>query len=118
MVEAVEQKVRILEINGVTLTEIDISKIAMICDYLVLDRFNDISSFLLFEKCFGPLLNKEDPNFLIDVFKEICGPKKKYITFGRLISAYIKWKSNAYKNENFNKFMNIVFNIMIKKRTK
>jgi hypothetical protein len=86
----------------------------MICDYLVLDRFNDISSFLRFEKCFGPLLNKEDPNFLIEAFKEICGPKKKYISFGRLISAYIKWKTNASKNENFNKFMNIVFNKMIK----
>ena len=116
MVEAVEQKDQTLEINGVTLTNLDISKIAMICDYLVLDRFNDISSFLRFEKCFGPLLNKEDPNFLIEAFKEICGPKKKYISFGRLISAYIKWKANASKNENFNKFMNIVFNNMIKKQ--
>ena len=116
MVEAVEQKDQTLEINGVTLTNLDISKIAMICDYLVLDRFNDISSFLRFEKCFGPLLNKEDPNFLIEAFKEICGPKKKYISFGRLISAYIKWKTNASKNENFNKFMNIVFNNMIKKQ--
>ena len=76
MVEAVEQKDQTLEINGVTLTNLDISKIAMICDYLVLDRFNDISSFLRFEKCFGPLLNKEDPNFLIEVYQEICGPKK------------------------------------------
>ena len=36
------------EINGVQLTNVEISKIAMICDYLVLDRFNDISSFFLF----------------------------------------------------------------------
>ena len=102
------------EINGVILTNKEISKIAMICDYLVLDRFNDISSFFRFEKCFGPLLSKEDPNFLIEAFQEICGPKKKYITFGRLISAYIKWKTNSSTNENFNKFMKIVFNDMIK----
>ena len=102
------------EINGVNLTNLEISKIAMICDYLVLDRFNDISSFFRFEKCFGPLLSKEDPNLLIEAFQEICGPKRKYITFGRLISAYIKWKTNSSKNENFNKFMKIVFDDMIK----
>ena len=103
------------EINGVKLTNLEISEIAMICDYLVLDRFNDISSFFRFEKCFGPLLYKEGPNFLIEAFQEICGPKKKYINFGRLISAYIKWKTNSSQNESFNKFMDIVFNKMIKK---
>ena len=103
------------EINGVSLTKEEISKIAMICDYLVLDRFKDISSFFRFEKCFGPLLSKEDPNLLVEAFQEICGPKKKYITFGRLILAYIKWKTNSSTNENFNKFMKIVFNDMIKK---
>ena len=109
-----QQKMEAKEINGISLTNLDISKIAMICDYLVLDRFNDISSFYRFEKCFGPLFNKENPNFLIEVFQEICGPKRKYISFGRLISAYIKWKSNSSQNENFNKFMSIVFNNMIK----
>ena len=102
------------EINGVTLTDLDISKIAMICDYLVLDRFNDISSFVRFEKCFGPLFSKEPYDFLIDTYQEICGPKKKYLTFGRLILAYTRWKSNSSKNENFNKFMDLVFNKMIK----
>ena len=114
MVEKEPQNEQTKEINGVTITNLEISKIAMICDYLVLDRFNDISSFIRFEKCFGPLLNKEDPNFLIEVFQEICGPKKKYISFGRLISAYIKWKTNSSQNDNFNKFMNTVFNSMIK----
>ena len=110
--ELPEEKTKV--INGVTLSNIEISKIAMICDYLVLDRYNDISSFLRFEKCFGPLLSKEDPQLLIDAFQEICGPKRKYINFSRLILAYIKWKSNSSRNENFNKFMKIVFNDMIK----
>ena len=56
------------EINGMQLTNVKISKIAMIYDYLVLDRFNDISSFFGFEKCFGLLLSKEDPNLLIETF--------------------------------------------------
>ena len=90
----------------------------MICDYLILDRFSDISSFLRFEKCFGPLFSKENKKFLPDVFQEICGPKKKYITFGRLIIAYIKWKSNSSNNESFNKFMKTVFDDMIQTKDK
>ena len=90
----------------------------MICDYLILDIFNDISTFLHFENCFGPLLSKEAPEFLVDAYQETCGPKRKYITFGRLISAYIKWKSNSSTNQNFSKFMKIVFNEMIKTNDK
>ena len=101
-------------INGVEISNLEMAKIAMVCDYLVLDRFQDISSFLRFEKCFGPLFNKEKPDFLFEVFQEICGPKKKYISLGRLISAYTIWKSKISKNESFNKFMNLLFNSMIK----
>jgi hypothetical protein len=102
------------EINGVEVSNLEIAKIAMICDYLVLDKYQDISSFLRFEKCFGPLFSNEKPNFLFEVFQEICGSKKKYITYGRLIYAYLVWKSKLSNNDNFNKFMNIVFNKMIK----
>ena len=102
------------EINGVKVSNLEIAKIAMVCDYLVLDRYNDISSFLRFEKCFGPLFSKEKPNFLYEVYQEICGHKKKYLTYGRLISAYLMWKARLSKNESFNKFMFILFNKMIK----
>jgi hypothetical protein len=106
------------EINGQSISNLEISKISMICDYLILDRFSDISSFLRFEKCFGPLFTKENKNFLPDAFQEICGPKKKYINFGRLILAYIKWKTNSSKNESFNKFMKTVFDDMIQTKDK
>ena len=102
------------QINGVNVTNLEIAKIAMVCDYLVLDRFQDLSSFLRFEKCFGPLFSNEKPNFLFTVYQEICGHKKKYITFGRLISAYLIWKSHLSKNDDFNKFMSVLFNKMIK----
>ena len=101
-------------INGVEISNLEYAKIAMVCDYLILDRFHDISSFLRLEKCFGPFFAKESVDFLPDVFKEICGEKKKYITFARLILAYCKWKSKSSTNENFNKFMNLVFGDMIK----
>ena len=102
------------KINGIEISNFEIAKIAMLCDYLVLDRFHDISSFIRFEKCFGPLFSNEKPNFLFSVFQEICGPKKKYICFGRLISAYLIWRSQLSKNEEFNKFMDVLFKKMIK----
>jgi len=111
-------EIKTKEINGQSISNLEISKISMICDYLILDRFSDISSFLLFEKCFGPLFSKENKSFLPDVFQEICGPKKKYITFGRLILAYTKWKSNSSNNENFNKFMKTVFDDMVQTKDK
>ena len=101
-------------INGIELTNRDIAKISMICDYLVVDHFHDVSSFIRLERCFGPFFTKEAPNFLPEVHKEICGPKKKYITYGRLIAAYAKWKSKSSTNESFNKFMDLVFGDMIK----
>ena len=101
-------------INGVELTNLDISKIAMICDYLVLDHFQEVSSFFRFERCFGPFFTKENTDFLPSVFKEICGERKKYINFGRLIIAYTKWKIKSSTNDNFNKFMDLVFGDMIK----
>ena len=101
-------------INGVEITNLDLAKIAMICDYLVVDRFHDISSFVRFERCFGPLFPKEPTEFLQEVFREICGEKKKYISFGRLILAYTKWISKSSTNANFNKFMDLVFGSMIK----
>jgi len=101
------------QINGVEISNLEIAKISMIYDYLVLDRFQDFFSFFRLEKCFGPFFPKESHNFFIDVFREICGPKHKYISYGRLILAYTKWKSKEIKNENFNKFMNDVFNNII-----
>lgn len=102
------------KINNIELTNLELAKIAMVCDYLVVDRFTDISSFPRFEMCFGPLFNSQDPDFLFDAFTEICGLKKKYISFGRLISSYIQWKSKSSKNENFNIFMDVLYNKMIK----
>ena len=101
------------QINGVEISNLEIAKIGMIYDYLVLDRFQEYCSFFRLEKCFGPFFPKEPHNFFPDVLKEICGPKRKYISYGRLILAYTKWKSKTSKNDNFNKFMDEVFNNII-----
>ena len=100
-------------INGIEMTNLEYAKIAMILDYLILDRFQEHCSFFRLEKCFGPFFMNESKDFLVDVFKEICGPRHKYISLGRLILAYTNWKSKISKNENFNKFMDKVFNEII-----
>ena len=106
-------EIKTKQINGVEISNLEISKIGMIYDFLVLDRFQEYSSFFRLEKCFGPFFPNESSDFLPEVFKEICGPKHKYISYGRLILAYTKWKSNSSSNYNFNKFMDTVFNKII-----
>ena len=107
-------KIETKNINGVEISNLEFAKIAMVCDYLVVDRYHDISSFPRFEMCFGPLFSSENPDFLFEVFQELCGPKRKYISYGRLISSYGMWKSKKSSNQSFNKFMETLYTKMIK----
>ena len=106
-------EIKTKQINGVDISNLEISEIGMIYDFLVLDRFQEYASFFRLEKCFGPFFPNESSEFLPEVFKEICGPKHKYISYGRFILAYTKWKSKSSSNNNFNKFMDKVFNKII-----
>ena len=107
-------KIETKNINGVEISNLEFAKIAMVCDYLVVDRYHDISSFPRFEMCFGPLFSSENPDFLFEAFQELCGPKRKYISYGRLISSYGMWKSKKSSNQSFNKFMETLYTKMIK----
>ena len=105
------------KIYDTEISEFELFCIRMISDYLILDRFNDSASFVRFEQCFGPLFSIKDPKFkLVEAFKEIVGKNKKYITFRRLIKAYINWKKKSCDNYSFNYFMEEVFNKMIIKK--
>ena len=98
------------KINGIEVSNFEIGAIRMICDYLFVDRIKDMSTFPRFEQCFGPLFSDEDNFNLSEVYKEICGEKKKYLTFRRMISALLKWKSKKSTNKDFNYFMSKLFN--------
>ena len=105
------------QIFGIDFSEFELFSIRMISDYLFLDRFNDSASFVRFEQCFGPLFSSKNKQFkLVEAFKEIVGPKRKYLTFKRMIKAYINWKLKKSQNYSFNFFMTEVFQKMIKKR--
>ena len=65
----------------------ELIKIKTLCEFLFFDQYQDSATFLRFEKCFQPLFNNIDIS-MEKVFKDICGPKKKYITFKRFAKAY------------------------------
>ena len=112
-----ERPNRVKKIYGVEIYEFELFCVRMISDYLFLDRFNDSASFVRFEQCFGPLFSQKDPNFkLVEAYREIVGKNKKYITFRRLIKAYINWKKKVSNNYSFNYFMDEVFKKMIRKK--
>ena len=62
-------------------------KIKTLCDFLFFDQFQETATFLRFEQCFQPLFNNVKIS-IQTVFKDICGPKKKYITYKRFAKAY------------------------------
>ena len=73
-----------------------------------------MATFQRFEQCFGPLVQSLNIS-LSKVYKEICGEKKKYITFRRLISSFLKYKNTPRNTSiDFKKFFSFVFNTLIK----
>ena len=104
-----ENEIKKKIIKGIQITNLEINLIKSLCDYLILDRVKDFATFQRFEQCLGPLFSDKGDFILSEVYKEICGPKRKYITFKRLLSSYINWKSNKSKNKSFNHFMISLF---------
>ena len=69
------------------LTKEELDKLRICADYLFFDQYKDMATFSRFEECVGNLLSSDIS--LETIFQEIVGPKRKYITFRRLIKAYI-----------------------------
>ena len=93
------------------LNEVEIIQIKTICEYLFFDQFNEYASFPRFEKCFQPLFNSTNIS-LDSVFKEICGPKKKYINYPRMLSAFKKYKTGKLTNDTKYFFQKLLTNIL------
>ena len=93
----------------------DEEKLKTICEFILLDQYNDFTHFDRFEKCFQPLLNDKNLN-LTSIYKEICGGKRKYINFSRLSKAYAKYINNSSELSNeTKKFFRILLNDIYKK---
>ena len=92
----------------------ELIKIKTLCEFLFFDQYQDSATFLRFEKCVQPLVNNMDIS-MEKVFKEICGPKKKYITFKRFAKAYENYinKKDSLSKDTYT-FFDKLFNSILK----
>jgi hypothetical protein len=87
--------------------------IKTICDFLFLDQYEETASFLRFEQCFQPLFNNINISFET-IFKDICGEKKKYITYKRFAKSYINYKKGINISEDTKLFFDLLINSIFK----
>ena len=98
------------------LSEEEQIKINTICDYLFFDQFSETATYLRFERCFQPLFAEEENLELDDLFREICGYKKKYLNYKRFVSSYLKYKEDKTSKE-LKAFYDKLFNSILSKDT-
>ena len=101
--------------SDIDLSEEELSKIKTVSEYLFMDQYQDSASYPRFEECFGAFCLEKSID-LPKVFKSLCGKKRKYLTFRRLIKSFNQWKRNDKKqNQDFTKFMDLIYNNLLKK---
>ena len=91
-----------------------LKRLKIFADFIFFDEFQDKASYPTFEKCMSPFF--KDDGLLMDlVFKDICGKKKKYITFPRILQCYFRYKKNDPElRSNTKKFMKKLLSEVIK----
>ena len=89
----------------------DEETIKTLCEFLLFDQYQESATYSRFEQCFQPLLNDISIS-LVNVFKDICGDKKKYITYKRFAKAYIQYKNNQNKSEDIKIFFEKITQIL------
>ena len=93
----------------IDLTEEELNSIKTISEYLFMDQYQDTAAYPRFEESFGAFCLEKSID-LPKVYKTLCGRRRKYITFRRLISSFNQWKKNPTKyNEDCTKFMELVY---------
>ena len=97
------------------LSEEELNKIKTVAEYLFMDQYQDNASYPRFEESFGAFCLEKSID-LPKVYKTLCGRRRKYITFRRLISSFNQWKKNPNKfNADCTKFLDLVYNNLLKK---
>ena len=84
----------------------DETKLKTISEYIFFDQFKEIATFPRFERVLKPLFHGENIE-MDNIFKEIVGEKKKYLTFPRL--------KNAFENRNKNEQLEFFFDKLLNK---
>lgn len=99
-----------------TITKIEEKKIQTFFDYLFYDQTRYYASFARFYECFFPLMPTNfNEALLFEIFKEISGKNKKYITIPRFIQKYSSFKTNkADISITLKHFFTFIFSNLIK----
>ena len=97
------------------LTEDELQKLKTVSDYLFFDQYKDSATFPQFERSFAFFFHKRKIS-LEKIFKEICGPKRKYITFPRMLKAFLLYKNFPGKvSIDLKNFFGHIFKNVLKK---
>ena len=89
------------------------TKLKTICEFLFFDQFQDNATFPRFEQCFQPLFNNLNIS-METIFKDICGPKKKYINYRRFAKAYLNHMEGKDKSVDTETFFDTLFDTILK----
>ena len=97
-----------LTINNekIALDEKDFTKIKVLCDFLFFDQYKNSASFPRFQHAFAPLVKNTEID-LFEAFKKLCGEKKKYLTFGRILNSFLL-NSKKEKNDESQMFLKTI----------
>ena len=94
------------------LSEKEYKTIQILFDYLFYDQSKYYASYSRFEECFSFLQLQLN---LLDIFKEIIGLNRKYITLPRFINKYLEYKKGKTKiSFPLKKFFIFIMNSLIK----
>ena len=92
-----------LEEGKVPIDESELNKIKVLCDFLFFDQYKSSASYPRFQHAFAAFAGNSKMD-LFQTFKNLCGEKKKYITFGRMLKSFLKNKKDPKKNPITNTF--------------
>ena len=88
-------------------------KLKTLCEFVFCGTLTDHATYENFEKCFQPLFNDNIKIDLYDAYISIVGEKKKYLTYPRLVDAYLRYKHKD-KETNLSIFFSQIFNKILK----
>ncbi|MCQ2816011.1 MAG: C2 family cysteine protease [archaeon] len=78
---------------SINLTEEELGKLKVLADFVFYDEYQDKASYPQFEQTFAAFF--KDGNVSLEkAFKALCGDKRKYLNFKRMIKAFLKAKDS------------------------
>ena len=89
------------------------SKLKVLGDFLLCERFDEITDFFIFKKCLGYLFKKDEQwfqnvfDYLVGTFKD-TRKKRKYLSFTRLYDAYLRKNDNENISLFFDELMELI----------